>query len=684
MQDYYDEGIVHFYFMALGREEFIDATKKGNLGRFLNHSCRPNCKVEKWLVGRKVRMGIFTKRDVAAGEELTFNYNVDRYGHDAQECFCGESNCVGYIGGKQQTDIAGMDDLFLDALGISEEINQLGLKGSKKRKGRKLDVDYVPIMRAIQLSEVVRVGAAMRQAVSNRRILVRLLARVRMTEDSTVQSELMRRHGFSIMANILSEYAEDGPILATSLEILIQWPVITRNKLQTTNIEQLIVELAKGEDPIVKPLAQTIIDRWLDLKLGYRIPKAVRDEVDATRSKRHAEMDAGGFFKRQRTEPTIALDDEERSDVPRFVPLAATEVKEPAERKDADASKKTGPDVLPPNWRAHKTPDGKTYYSHIQTKQVVWTAPTEETSIKLVADFKAASNDVDSVVNRMRKELAEQKRIEADAAAAKAAVAEAERKREKELRRKERKDKARRDERKAKSAKAKGKARATASSSSKAAKPPADKDKAMLRQFSTVVVSTMSRYKAHFEPDKFKQRAKEVRSLASILLLTSQATQICCDKEKKSRHYATESYTGPLASKKESQIRDFVKTFVGKLLIRKGIDISAIASKPSTPVKATAPVASTSATPVADNDDLVSPAFESIGADGDELMAEINGDDAEGGDDDSDGGSSDDGEGGEDATPSDKASSLPAASAVPVADPTAVLVSCVCSHSCAR
>lgn len=59
-------------------------------------------------------MGIFTKRKIQANEELTFNYNVDRYGHDAQECYCGEPNCVGFIGGKTQTDIAGMDDLYLD------------------------------------------------------------------------------------------------------------------------------------------------------------------------------------------------------------------------------------------------------------------------------------------------------------------------------------------------------------------------------------------------------------------------------------------------------------------------------------------------------------------------------------------------------------------------------------------
>jgi histone-lysine N-methyltransferase SETD2 len=59
-------------------------------------------------------MGIFAKRDILMNEELTFNYNVDRYGHDAQVCFCGESNCVGFIGGKTQTDIGAMDELYLD------------------------------------------------------------------------------------------------------------------------------------------------------------------------------------------------------------------------------------------------------------------------------------------------------------------------------------------------------------------------------------------------------------------------------------------------------------------------------------------------------------------------------------------------------------------------------------------
>ena len=60
--------------------QFIDATKKGGIGRFANHSCNPNCYVAKWTVGTRVRMGIYAKRNIKKDEELTFNYNVDRYG----------------------------------------------------------------------------------------------------------------------------------------------------------------------------------------------------------------------------------------------------------------------------------------------------------------------------------------------------------------------------------------------------------------------------------------------------------------------------------------------------------------------------------------------------------------------------------------------------------------------------
>lgn len=87
--------------------------------------------------------------------------------HDAQPCYCGELNCVGFLGGKTQTDIGGMDDLYLDgtfftfqtspftpylgfaALGITDEVEKLGLKGNRKKKGKKLDEDYMVPSRAL-------------------------------------------------------------------------------------------------------------------------------------------------------------------------------------------------------------------------------------------------------------------------------------------------------------------------------------------------------------------------------------------------------------------------------------------------------------------------------------------------------------------------------------------------------
>ena len=80
----YDQsGVGSSYLFRIDEFTVIDATKKGGLGRFLNHSCNPNCYIAKWVVGRQMRMGIFTKRDIGKGEELTFNYNVDRYGYVA-------------------------------------------------------------------------------------------------------------------------------------------------------------------------------------------------------------------------------------------------------------------------------------------------------------------------------------------------------------------------------------------------------------------------------------------------------------------------------------------------------------------------------------------------------------------------------------------------------------------------
>lgn len=75
-----------------------------------------------------------------------------------------------------------MDDLFLEALGILDEVNSGGMKGNRKKKARHLDEDYVPILTPItDPAQANKVSAAMRQSVENPTMLGRLLERVKVS-----------------------------------------------------------------------------------------------------------------------------------------------------------------------------------------------------------------------------------------------------------------------------------------------------------------------------------------------------------------------------------------------------------------------------------------------------------------------------------------------------------------------
>lgn len=58
----------------------IDATKRANRARFINHSCDPNCETQKWVVDSRVCVCIFALRDIQPGEELTYHYHLTWHG----------------------------------------------------------------------------------------------------------------------------------------------------------------------------------------------------------------------------------------------------------------------------------------------------------------------------------------------------------------------------------------------------------------------------------------------------------------------------------------------------------------------------------------------------------------------------------------------------------------------------
>ncbi|XP_053608282.1 histone-lysine N-methyltransferase SETD2 [Plodia interpunctella] len=103
-QAYSDENNLHHYFMSLKGDTVIDATTKGNISRFINHSCDPNAETQKWTVNGELRIGFFSKRDIVAGEEITFDYQFQRFGKVAQRCYCGALHCRGWIGAEPDSD----------------------------------------------------------------------------------------------------------------------------------------------------------------------------------------------------------------------------------------------------------------------------------------------------------------------------------------------------------------------------------------------------------------------------------------------------------------------------------------------------------------------------------------------------------------------------------------------------
>ena len=92
------QGQMHMYYMSLAPDQLIDATDKGNASRFINHSCDPNCEIQKWATSSTYSVGIFAIRDIIPGEEITFDYQFERIGNGAIPCFCGSPKCRHILG----------------------------------------------------------------------------------------------------------------------------------------------------------------------------------------------------------------------------------------------------------------------------------------------------------------------------------------------------------------------------------------------------------------------------------------------------------------------------------------------------------------------------------------------------------------------------------------------------------
>ncbi|CAK7213220.1 histone methyltransferase set2 [Sporothrix curviconia] len=317
MIQYDEEGIKHFYFMSLNKNDFVDATRKGNLGRFCNHSCNPNCFLDKWIVGKKVRMGIFARRRIVAGEELVFDYNVDRYGTNPQPCYCGEANCTGFIGGKTQTERATkLPQATIEALGIEDpdSWDTTVAKKQRRKKPSEDDEEYVSSLQHTVLAEdgVTKVMAALMQC-KEKWIVVKLLARIQEAcNDERVLHRVVRMHGYQIFCSLVALFKDDDNVVLQILDILYRLPRLTKNKISDSHIEAAIQELTDSDHEDVAAESKRLLEEWSKLQTAYRIPRKKFDPNANT--------------------PVNAFEDRRGRDVPDSVAAAATTAEDTRQR----------------------------------------------------------------------------------------------------------------------------------------------------------------------------------------------------------------------------------------------------------------------------------------------------------------------------------------------------------------
>uniref|UniRef100_A0A671M4R4 [histone H3]-lysine(36) N-trimethyltransferase n=1 Tax=Sinocyclocheilus anshuiensis TaxID=1608454 RepID=A0A671M4R4_9TELE len=247
---------IHYYFMALKNNEIIDATLKGNCSRFMNHSCEPNCETQKWTVNGQLRVGFFTTKAVTAGAELTFDYQFQRYGKEAQKCFCGAPSCRGLIGGETRVSVR--------AAG-----------GKKQRdRSRKKDTDSALTTLDEELEALQENGEGLcgeKDVISLCRLMVRVetmeqrltcLKLIQNTQNPLCLKQFLDHHGLSLLWIFMVELSEAKSNSVNNIKLQLEimkalavLPISTKNMLEESRVLQFIQRWAQSR-PLSQPAEQ--------------------------------------------------------------------------------------------------------------------------------------------------------------------------------------------------------------------------------------------------------------------------------------------------------------------------------------------------------------------------------------------------------------------------------------------
>ncbi|KAL0083786.1 hypothetical protein J3Q64DRAFT_1749337 [Phycomyces blakesleeanus] len=95
-KEYERTGIGSSYLFRVDNDRVIDATKRGNVARFINHCCAPNCVAKIVTIDKQKRIVIYSSRDIVPGEEITYDYKFP-IEQEKIPCHCGSKFCKGSL-----------------------------------------------------------------------------------------------------------------------------------------------------------------------------------------------------------------------------------------------------------------------------------------------------------------------------------------------------------------------------------------------------------------------------------------------------------------------------------------------------------------------------------------------------------------------------------------------------------
>ncbi|KAJ3414588.1 histone methyltransferase set2 [Chytridiales sp. JEL 0842] len=443
-REYSEAGAKHFYFMSLKTDEvgynlvqkycklhaklrlqYIDAYKKGNLARFMNHSCDPNCELQKWVVGSQMRMGMFTRRAIEVDEELTFDYKFERYGSEPQQCYCESANCKGVIGGtaSKSSSIRNLDEYDFD---IEDETEVRAVtKPRRTSNDDDSDEDYMKPSKPSVASARVEKGLqnpddipkfvkAMLYTTSKKSKLESLLRKLEATESIPVLRKFLQAHGLPVLRSCLAHYLKtDSTLCHRVLRICKTIPAASRNSIVDSKIEDSIIKLKEmAINDEITSLADELLEGWAQLPTVYKIPKRLASQA-TNGTKRTNDGDGDGDSKRNRTDRNEyngnglhgRRDSQDKSSRPDFSKMNTPAVFHPRphlNRKNEDSFRNGSPfarnnstssnlspqsssmdlsipatQSLPTHWKSATTEDGKVYYYNSITRQTTWEFPNE-------------------------------------------------------------------------------------------------------------------------------------------------------------------------------------------------------------------------------------------------------------------------------------------------------------------